>query len=212
VSIKPIWAYFDVDQNTASRYQDLVLKGEVESPRKDEIPADMAVVGDVDFAVKGVIDFVSNQFDPNTGSVRLRAVFPNDNGTLVAGLFGRVRVPISAPHPALLVTDSAVGTNQSQRFVLVVNDQNEVEYRAVDVGQMHGSLREVLRFREVTETGPNGQGVLTKVEVLKPTDRVIVEGLQRVRPGVKVEPKLVSMTTLLVKTEPEPKKFAPKSK
>ena len=79
-----------MDSNTASRYQELVLKGEVESVRKHEIPVDMALVGDKDYPIKGATDFVSNQVDPNTGSLRLRAVFPNENGSLSAGQFGRI--------------------------------------------------------------------------------------------------------------------------
>ena len=212
VSLKPTWAYFDVDENSARRYQEKVQKGEVKSLPQNNISVTMALTGDQDFAFSGATDFVSNQVDPNTGSIRVRAVFPNDTGSLLAGMFGRIRVPIGAPHPALLVADSAIGTNQGQRFVLVVNDQNEVEYRAVEVGQLHDGLREVMRFREVTETGADGQGVLKQVEVLKAADRVIVDGLQRVRPGAKVEPRLVDMTTFLVKPEPESKRATPKSK
>jgi RND family efflux transporter MFP subunit len=212
VSLRPMWAYFDVDENTARRYQEMVQMGQAKSVRTNELPVDMALTGDQGFPVKGVVDFLSNQLDPNTGSIRVRARFPNENGSLIAGLFGRIRVPIGLPHQALLVADSAIGTNQGQRFVLVVNDQNEVEYRPVEVDQLHDGLREVQRFREVTETGADGKGVLKKVEVLKPTDRVIVDGLQRVRPGVKVDPKPVDMATLLVKPEPGAKKATPKSK
>jgi multidrug efflux pump subunit AcrA (membrane-fusion protein) len=126
-------------------------------------------------------------------------VFPNEDGALSAGLFGRVRVPVSEPHDALLVTDRAVGTNQGQKYVFVVNEKNEVEYRAVDVGQVHDGLREVLRYRKITEPGKaNGEDVTKEVEVLKPTDRVIVEGLQRVRPGATVKPQVVDMVTMLI--------------
>jgi RND family efflux transporter MFP subunit len=211
VSLRPTWAYFDVDENSARRYQEKVQKGEVKSLLQNNIPVTMALTGDKDFAVSGATDFVSNQLDPNTGSIRVRAVFSNDKGSLLAGMFGRIRVPIGAPHLALLVADSAIGTNQGQRFVLVVSDQNDVEYRAVDVGDVHGGLREVMRFREVTETGADGQGILKQVEVLKAADRVIVDGLQRVRPGAKVDPRLVDMTTFLVKPGPKSKEAAPKS-
>jgi RND family efflux transporter MFP subunit len=199
VSLKPIWAYVNVDQTTAGRVQALVREGKLQSFRAGEIPVDMAVgVGsDERFPIVGAIDYVSNQLDPNTGSLQVRATFPNKDEAVVAGLFARIRVPISAAHPALLVTDRAVGTDQGQKFVLVVNDKDEVEYRAVDVGQLHDGLREVLRFRTITEPGPAGKDATRQVEVLKPTDRVIVDGLQRVRPGDKVEPKLVDMLTLL---------------
>jgi RND family efflux transporter MFP subunit len=212
VSLKPIWAYFDVDENTAVRYQQLVLKGEVKSVRQSEIAVQMSLQSDTQFPFQGVIDFMANQADPNTGSVRLRAVFPNDNDVLVAGQFGRVRVPIGPAHQALLVLDSAIGTDQGRRFLLVANDKNEVEYRAVDVGEMHGELREVKRYRTVTETSAHGAAVKKQVEVLRASDRVIVEGLQRSRPGAKVEPRLVEMATLLpVRPGAESGKTAPKS-
>lgn len=197
VSLKPTWAYFDVDENTARRCQKMMAKHELQSVRANQIPVAMALAGDEDFSVPGVIDFVSNQLDPNTGSIRLRAVFPNEDGMLLAGLFGRIRVPVSQPHPALLVVDSAVGTNQGQRFVLVVDDNNEVQYRVVEVGQLQDGLREVHRYREVSEPGPDGQDVIQRVEVLRPSDRILVDGLQRVRPGAKVDPRPVDMLTLL---------------
>src|SRR5262249_27006598 len=101
------------------------------------------------------------------------------------------------PHEALLVNDRAIGTDQGLRFILVVNDKNEVERRMVEVGQLHDGLREVYRFRTVMEPGSDGKVVTKKVEVLKPTDWVVVEGLMRARAGDKVEPKHVDMQTLL---------------
>lgn len=197
VSLKPVWAYFDVDQNSAERYQTAVREGKVASARKDEVPVALALGATGAFTIPGTVDFVSNQLDPGTGSIRLRAVFPNEDGVLVAGMFARVRVPVSSPHRALLVSDRAVGTGQGQRYVLAVNDKDEVEYRVVQVGQLHGELREVYRTRRVTEAGGVGADTVKEVEVLRPTDRLIVSGLQRVRPGDKVDPKLVDMTTLL---------------
>jgi RND family efflux transporter MFP subunit len=213
VSLRPTWAYFYVDENTMLKFQKLAMAGKIQSARKEELPVQMGLADSTGYPFEGVIDFISNQLDPNLGSLRVRAVFPNKDGVLGAGLFGRVRVPVGAPHKALLVVDSAVGTNQGQRYVYVVNDKDEVEYRGVNVLQLHGSLREVERYREVTETGPDGTGVPEKVEILKPTDRVIVDGLQRVRPGVKVEPQLVDMTTFLVQPQAAPtKKESPKAK
>jgi RND family efflux transporter MFP subunit len=200
VSLKPTWAYFDVDQNTAESYQQLVREGKVRSARTTEIPVQMAMGTDKDYSYAGVIDFVSNQLDPNTGSIRLRAVFPNDAGSLKAGLFGRVRVPASAPHPALLVNDQAVGSDQGGRYILVVNGQNVVESRTVEVGRVHHGFREVMRTRPVIDTDAQGKDVVKQVEVLKPTDRVIVKGLQRARPGTTVDPRLVNMLTGLPET------------
>jgi multidrug efflux pump subunit AcrA (membrane-fusion protein) len=155
------------------------------------------VGNDEAFPIAGTIDYVSNQLDPNTGSIQVRAVFPNKDETLVAGLFARIRVPIAAPHDALLVNDRAIGTDQDKRFIVVVNDKNEVERRIVEVGQLHDGLREVYRFRTVMETGPDGKLVTRKVEVLKPTDWLVVEGLMRARSGDKVQAKQVDMQTLL---------------
>jgi RND family efflux transporter MFP subunit len=199
VSLKPVWAYFNVDQNTALQVQTLTLEGKIQSTRKGEIPVGMTVeVGNNEaFPIAGTIDYVSNQLDPNTGSIQVRAVFLNQDETLVAGLFARIRVPIAPPHNALLVNDRALGTDQGQRFIVVVNDKDEVERRIVEVGQLHGGLREVYRFRTVLEPGPEGKLVARKVEVLKPTDWLVVEGLMRARPGDKVEPKHVDMQTLL---------------
>jgi RND family efflux transporter MFP subunit len=199
VSLKPIWAYINVDQNTVLNVQKLVAEGKIKRARESKIPADLGLATDKGFPFAGRIDFISNQVDPNTGTLRVRAVYPNEDGSLSAGLFARVRIPIGASHEALLVTDRAVGTNQGQKFILVVNDKNEVEYREVQVGQLHDELREIHRFRTIVEPGPDGNDVTKQVEVLKPSDRVIVEGLQRVRPGMTVDPKLVDMQTLLRK-------------
>jgi RND family efflux transporter MFP subunit len=210
VSLKPVWAYINVDQNTVQRVQELTRAGKVQAARKGEIPVSMGVGAgsEQSYPIAGVIDYVSNQLDPKTSTLQVRAVFPNKDESLVAGLFAQIKVPVSAEHKALLVADSAIGTNQGQRFILVVNHQNEVEYRIVDVGQMHGGLREVKRFREVIDE----QGVPKQVEVLRATDRLIVDGLQRVRPGVKVEPRQVNMTTLLVEPTLEPTEAGTKSK
>jgi len=197
VSLRPTWAYFDVDQNTALEVEKLIAEGKMERVRDSTIGVGMSLGNDEGFPIAGTLDFVSNQLDPNTGSLRVRAVFPNEDGFLGAGLFGRIRVPVDAPHDALLVIDRAVGTNQGQKYVLVVNAANEVEYRAVDVGQLHDGLREVHQYRTITQPGGDGADVTSRVEVLKPADRLIVEGLQRVRPGAKVVPKLVNMQTLL---------------
>ena len=212
VSLKPVWAYFNVDQNTALQIQILTREGKIQSTRTGEIPVGMTVEAGNDeaFPIAGTIDYVSNQLDPNSGSIQVRAVFPNKDETLVAGLFARIRVPIAAPHNALLVNDRALGTDQGQRFIVVVNDKKEVERRMVEVGQLHDGLREVYAFRTVTEPGSDGKLVAKKVEVLKPTDWLVVEGLMRARPGDKVEPKHVDMQTLLP-TDGDKKQSAPPS-
>jgi multidrug efflux pump subunit AcrA (membrane-fusion protein) len=207
VSLEPMWAYINVDQNTVRTVQALVREGKVKSAREGHVPVEMGVgVGsEQSFPIAGAIDYVSNQLDPSTGTVQVRAEFPNKDQSLVAGLFARIKVPVAGSHPALLVADRAIGTDQGQKYLLIVNDKDEVEYRAVEVGLLHDGLREVLRFRSITEPGADGKAVEKQVEVLKPTDRVIVLGMQRARPGDKVEPKLVDMQTWLSESSTAPK-------
>jgi RND family efflux transporter MFP subunit len=196
VSLKPTWAYFDVDEKTVLNIKGLVEQGLIPSVRKDEAAVEMTLASGVGDIFKGTINFISNQLDPNTGSLHVRAVFPNEDGRLGAGLFGRIKMPTSAEHPALLVNEQAIGTNQGQKYILVVNDKKEVEYRIVEVGQLFDGMREVKPFKTIKEDS-GGKEVTRKVEVLKATDRVIVDGLQRARPGTTVDPRLVSMQTLM---------------
>jgi len=197
VSLDPMWAYFPVDENSAQEYQEKIMEGKLKSARDARVDVEMALGLSTDFGFKGHIDYVGNQFDPNTGSLTVRATIPNPEGRLYAGEFGRVRVPMSEPHEALLVADSAIGFEQGQRHVLVVNDQNVVETRGVEVGQLHDGFREVKRYRTVVEVNAEGKNVARQIEVLRPTDRVLVSGLQRVRPGVTVQPRLTDMALLV---------------
>jgi RND family efflux transporter MFP subunit len=119
---------------------------------------------------------VDNRVDPKTGTLRVRGVFPNKDEVLSPGLFARIRVPIGEPHHALLITDRAIDTDQGQKILYVVDEKNEVVTRPVAVGARHDGLR-------VIEEG------------LKPGERVVVVGLQQVRPGLVVEPKVVDMPT-----------------
>jgi membrane fusion protein, multidrug efflux system len=134
----------------------------------------MALMTETGYPHAGVIDYVAPELDSSTGTIQLRARFPNPDGTLVAGLFGRIRVPLGAPYKALTVSDRALGSDQGQRYVLTVNDKNVVEYRAVKVGLLDSGLRVI-------------------IEGIDPQDRVIVNGLQRVRPGVTVKPQEIPM-------------------
>jgi multidrug efflux pump subunit AcrA (membrane-fusion protein) len=199
VSLKPLWAYINVDQNTVLRVQALVKAGKLKSAREGTIPVGMSVgVGAAEnFPIPGVIDFVNNQLDANTGTLQVRCAFDNEKEALVAGLFARIKVPVSEPHQALLVADQAVGSNQGQNYVLVVNDKDEIEYRAVDVGQVFDRLREVFRYRKIDEPSSDAGTQTRQVEVLKPGDRVVVMGQLRARPGDKVTPQAVDMQSLL---------------
>jgi len=171
VKLDPIYAYYDEDERTMLRVRRLIRAGAVKSIREAAVPVLLGLVDEEGFPHVGRIDFVDNRVDSMTGTLRLRGVFENANRLLSPGLFVRIRVSIGKPHPAILISEQALGTDQGQNFVYVVNDKNEVVYRRVKLGPLQGGLR-------VIEEG------------LATGERVITNGLQRVRPGVKVEPKL----------------------
>jgi RND family efflux transporter MFP subunit len=174
MSVDPMYAYFDVDEYTALRVRQLTREGKSDSPRDGGYPISLGLANEDGFPHKGTINFVDNQVNPKTGTIRLRGVFPNKDQVLLPGLFGRVRSPIGRPHKALLVSDRAIDTDQGQKIHYLVNDKNEVVTRPVRVGTLHDGLREI-------------------TDGLKPGERVIINGLQQVRPGSTVEPKVVDM-------------------
>src|SRR6266446_3398717 len=174
VSVDPMYAYFDVDERTVLRARQLIREGKAKSARDSELPVWLALADEEGFPHRGTINFVDNQVNPKTGTLRLRGVFPNKDEALSPGYFARVRVPIGFPHQALLVSDRVLDNDQGQKILYVVNDKNEVVSRPVRLGQLHDGLRAI-------EDG------------LKPGERVIVNGLHQVRAGATVEPKLVPM-------------------
>jgi RND family efflux transporter MFP subunit len=122
----------------------------------------------------GFMDYVSPELDSSTGTIQIRARFPNSDDALIPGLFARVRVPLGKPYQAMLVSERALGSDQGERYLLTVNDKNIVEYHLVKTGPLQGSLR-----------------VIT--EGIGPQDWIIVTGLQRVRPGITVKPQEIPM-------------------
>jgi multidrug efflux system membrane fusion protein len=176
VSVDPMYAYFDVDDLTFQQVKDLVPAGKYKYKAAPEAlpPVLLGLAGEKGYPHRGVIDFVDNQVDPGTGTLRVRGVFPNKDGALTPGLFARVRVPLGKTHPALLVCDRAVDTDQGRKVLYVVNADSVAEKRDVRLGKLHDGLREI-------ESG------------LRRGERVIVDGLQRVRAGAPVEPKLAEM-------------------
>lgn len=172
VTQDPIYAYFDVDERTLLRVRRLIQEGKVISARESEVPVHMALADESEFKHEGTVDFVDNQVDAETGTLRLRGKFANPKGFLAPGMFVRIRVNVGLEHEAVLAAEQGVGVDQGQKFVYVVNDANEVEYRKVKTGALlKGGLR-------VIEEG------------LNPGERVIVSGLQRVQPKAKVVPKM----------------------
>jgi RND family efflux transporter MFP subunit len=174
VSVDPIYANFDVDERIVQRVKQLIREGKLKSNEKAEIPVWLGLATENGFPHLGTINFVDNQVNPKTGTLRVRGVFPSPDGALAPGYFARVRVPVSAPHRALLVSDRALGTDQGQKIVLFVGADNSVAVRPVHLGGLHDGLREI-------------------IDGLKNGDRVVVNGLLQVRPGVSVTPQLVEM-------------------
>jgi RND family efflux transporter MFP subunit len=174
VSVDPMYAYFDMDERTVLRIRQLIREGKAKSAGQTKWPVSLGLATDEGFPHRGTINFEDNQVNPKTGTLRVRGVFPNKDEALTPGFFARVRVPIGQAHRALLVTDRAIDSDQGQKVVYVVSERNEVASRPVRLGALHHGLREI-------------------TDGLKPGEQVIVNGLQQVRPGVTVEPKLVEM-------------------
>lgn len=166
VTQDPIYAYFEVPEENFQQYRDR-LPG-LTQPGTEPVPCELALAGDTDFPHRGHIDFVDNQADPRTGTVRLRAVFPNPDRRLIPGMFARVRLPVEQLQQALLIPEAAILSEQTRKFVYVVNAQGIVEPRPVDPGRSHGTLR-------IIRSG------------LQPGDNVVVSGLLMLRPGLKVQ-------------------------
>jgi multidrug efflux system membrane fusion protein len=173
VSLDPIYAAFDADEQTFLRYGALGQSAGGQRG-KAPLPIHMALSRDRDFPHEGRLNFLDNQIDPETGTIRGRAVFRNADGTLTPGLFVRLRLPGGGTYRGTLVQDRAIGTDLDKRFVFVVTADRTVQYRAVTLGPLFGGLR-VVR-----------SGVVEG-------ERVVVNGLQRVRPGVKVQVETVAM-------------------
>jgi membrane fusion protein, multidrug efflux system len=169
VSLDPIYVYFDLDEATYLKYNRLYFEGKRPSSRDNPNPVEVTLTGETKPSHDGKVDFLDNRLDVSTGTLRGRAVIPNKDFSILPGQFGRVRLIASAPYEALLVPDTAIATDQSRKIVFVVKDDDTVEAKPVTLGPIDEGLR-VIR------------------EGLKPEDRVVVEGLQRVRVGAKVSP------------------------
>jgi len=178
VSVDPMYAYFDVDEQTVLRVRQLIREGKAKSAREGEVPVSLALANEDGYPHPGTINFVDNQINLKTGTLRLRGVFPNQDEALSPGNFVRVRVPIGFAHEALLVSDRAIDSDQGEKIVYVVDNDKKVVARPVRLGGLHNGLREV-------------------TSGLQPGEQVIVNGLQQVSPGVTVEPKVVGMPVAL---------------
>ena len=170
VSVSPIYAGFDADEQVVARaLRELPARGKLQS-----IPVEMTAGGDE--PLRGRLQLIDNQVNAKTGTVRVRAVFDNADGSLMPGQFAKVRLGHATPETALLVNERAVGTDQSRKFVMVVGDDDKVAYREVTLGASVDGLR-------VVTSG------------LQPGERIVVNGLQRVRPGATVLPQPTKMAS-----------------
>src|SRR3954462_5955370 len=173
VSLDPLYVYFDSDEQTYLRYAGRARDGS--NWRTAKLPVYLGLANEDGFPHEGQLDFVDNQIDPNTGTIRTRAVFSNTSRTLTPGLFARVKLVGEHKRKALLVRDAAIGTDQDRKFVLVVGQGDTLAYRPVVPGRLVDGLR-------IIDSG------------LQPGEHVVVNGLMRVRPGMKVAPQLAEMT------------------
>jgi RND family efflux transporter MFP subunit len=146
-----------------------VAEGTQPELRDMKFPLFLSLMTEEGFPHEGVLDYAAPTVDAATGTLQVRGAFPNQNGLLLAGLFCRVRFPIGKPYEALTVTERALGSDQGQRYLLVVNEKDVVEYRPVKVGTLQEGMR-------VITAG------------ITASDRVIVSGIQRARPGLTVKP------------------------
>jgi RND family efflux transporter MFP subunit len=176
VSTAPVYAYFDVDEPTVLRIRQMIREGKIQDARETEIRVQLALDIDKGYPYEGVIDFVDNRVDPKTGTLKVRAKFANQNKALSPGLHARIKLELGEPHKELAISERAIGRTQGQKYVFLVNEENQVVEQPITVGVLEDNLR-------VVTTG------------LKATDRVIVNGLQRVREGVTVNPRQSDAST-----------------
>jgi multidrug efflux system membrane fusion protein len=167
VSVSPIYASFDVDEQTYLRY--------LGRDRQAKVPVALGLANEDGYSRTGTITSVDNRLDTQSATIRVRATIDNRDGALVPGLYTRVKVGGGDAHLAVLIDDAAIGTDQSKKYVLVVTDANKVQYREVKLGALNDNLR-------VVDAG------------LRPGERIVVNGLMRARPNDTVKPHPVEMT------------------
>ena len=172
VSVDPVYVYADVDESSLLSFNALSRTRQAANGNGDDakIPVELELEDEEGYPHRGYIESFDNRVDPNTGTIVLRAIFANPDGRIVPGLFARIRVSAGGKHEAFLVDESAIGTDQAQKFVLILDDKNKVEYRQVKLGP-------VIDGKRVVRSG------------LQAGDKIVVNGLQRARPGSEVTPQ-----------------------
>ncbi len=187
VSVDPMAAGFDLDENTLLQLQQKVRDGHLAGMDKEVLPIDLGLpIHDGKYPVKGTVNFVNNQIDSKTGTIRVKAEFPNPRPAsgdrlLTPGMFVRLRVPVGQPKKSMLVADSALGTDQGKKFLYVVNDKNEAIRLDATTGESQDGMRVIEGVQGTSDAAPRA---------LLASELVITKGLQRVRPGAQVDPKM----------------------
>jgi RND family efflux transporter MFP subunit len=167
--LDPIYAFYNIDERSVLRIKSMHREGGGPNFRERPVPVWIGLLTEQGYPHEGRVDFAASSIDPTTGTLQIRAIFDNTNSMLLPGAFVRIRIPIAERPGALLVPQLALGTNQAGRYVLVVNAEGVVEQRTVTTGSREGPM-------QVIESG------------LSPDDRVVVNGIQRARPGQRVNP------------------------
>jgi RND family efflux transporter MFP subunit len=188
MKVNPVYVTFEADEAVFLRFSGMSGRGAPGASKRTGTSVEVGLADEPGYPAKGVVEFIDNRVNPQTGTIYARAVVDNRDRRFTPGLFARVRVAGTGTYPAALIDDRAVGTDQDRRFVLVVGPDGATQYRGVRLGPMSDGLR-VVR------------------EGLKPGETIIVEGLQRVRPGMKVQPTAVPMDP---KERPKPDPAAKK--
>jgi RND family efflux transporter MFP subunit len=177
-TLDPIYAKFDVSENDFLRYMEMFRKNQLPDPEKNPPKLRLALANEEGYPHEGILDYRDLTFDSGTGTAMRRAIFPNPSWQIIPGMDVRIQGQVGSPQPKLLVDERAIGTDQRGDYLLVVNDKNVVEYRLVKIGSRVGGMR-------VIEKG------------IGKDDWVIVNGLQRARPGATVNPDKTAMTDQL---------------
>jgi RND family efflux transporter MFP subunit len=175
VSMDPIYLYFDGDEQAYLRYNRLARTGERQSSRDAPTPVMVGLANEEGFPHAGAMNFVDNQVNPQTGTIRARAVLRNPDGFFTPGLFARLRLRGSNEYAALLIADRAVNTDQNRKYVFRLAPGNKIEYRSIELGRLFEGLRIV---RKGLQAG----------------DVIVVDGAERVHPGIVVNPQTVPMS------------------
>jgi RND family efflux transporter MFP subunit len=176
VALDPIYVNFNVNEQDVLRIREDTRRRGMTTNELRQLPIEVGLQTDTGYPHKGQLDYISPSLNQSTGTLAVRGILPNPDRLLLPGFFVRIRVPFDEQKDALLVPDTALGADQAGRYLLVVNGDNVVEQRKVQIGQLDGGLR-------LVETG------------LKGDDKIVIDGLLRAIPGQKVDPQLQKIET-----------------